>query len=173
MTIRWTTVGLALTLGCGGSSTPTSTPTPTPAPTPSATFAIVSATPAAGGTISLPPTPGEGSRSPTVDFQFTYPRDLTLGVGNTNFQIALSKGGVECMATQIAYSTRLDRDDGVYVANSVARFRTTFWVQRDIAQYRCGTTFTTDQLSFNMGPNLPVSAGLPALVNTGWNFAVR
>jgi len=46
-------------------------------------------------------------------------------------------------------------------------------VQRDIAQYRCGTTFTTDQLSFNMGPNLPVSAGLPALVNTGWTFVVR
>ena len=77
------------------------------------------------------------------------------------------------MATQIAYATRLDRDDGVYVANSVARFRTNFWVQRDIAQYRCGTTFTTDQLSFNMGPSLPVSAGLPALANTGWNFVVR
>jgi hypothetical protein len=164
-------VVLTGTLACGGSSTPTSTPTP--APTPSATFTIVSATPAAGGTITLPPTPGEGSRSPTIDFQFTYPRDLTLGVGNTNFEVALSKGGVECMATQIAYSTRLDRDDGVYVANSVARFRTGFWVQRDIAQYRCGTTFTTDQLSFNMGPNLPVSAGLPALVNTGWSFVVR
>ena len=135
MTIRWTAAVLTLTLACGGSSTPTSAPTPAPTPTPSATFTIVGATPAAGGTVSLPPTPGEGSRSPTVDFQFTYPRDLTLGVGNTNFQVALSKGSVECMATQIAYSTRLDRDDGVYVANSVARFRTGFWVQRDIAQY--------------------------------------
>jgi hypothetical protein len=172
----WTAVALALTLGCGGSySTPTSTPTPSPtaSPTPSATFTLVGATPAAGASISLPTSPGEGSLSPTLEFQFTYPRDLTLGVGNTNFQVGLSRGGTECMATQIAYATRLDRDDGVYVANSVARFRTGFWVMRDIAQYRCGAAFTTDQVSFNLGPNLPVSAGLPALVNTGWSFVVR
>ena len=50
---------------------------------------------------------------------------------------------------------------------------TGFWVMRDIAQYRCGASFTTDQVSFNLGPNLPVSAGLPGLVNTGWSFVVR
>lgn len=166
---------LALTLGCGRSTTPTpaATPTPTPSPTTSATFTILSATPAAGAAITLPATPGEGLRTPTLEFAFTYPRDLTLGVGVTNFQVALLRNGTECMATQIAYSTRLDRSDGVYVANSTARFRTGFWVMRDIAQYRCGTSFTTDQVAFNMGPNLPVTAGLPAAVNTGWSFAVR
>jgi hypothetical protein len=170
-----TAIALLLTVGCGGStmSTPAPAPTPTAALTPSATFAILSTTPAAGGSIPLPSSPGGGSLSPTIDFQFTYPADLTLGVGRTNFQVALSRGGTECMATQIAYATRLDRDDGIYVANSVARFRTGFWVMRDIAAYRCGTSFTTDQVSFNMGPNLPISAGLPAVANTGWNFAVR
>jgi hypothetical protein len=123
----------------------------------------------------LPLTPGEGLTSPTIDFQFSYPRDLTLGVGRTNFQVALLDrvSGTECMATQIAYATRLDRDDGVYVANSIARFRTGFWVLRDIAQYRCGTSFTTGQVTFNLGPDLPLAAGLPATVNTGWTFAVR
>jgi hypothetical protein len=168
----WTSVALALLVGCGSSTTPTPTPSPSPS-VPRASFTILSATPAAGGTISLPPTPGEGSRSPTLEFEFTYPRDLTLAVGNTNFQVALSRGGTECLATQIAYSTRLDRSDGVYVANSAARFRTGFWVLRDIPQYRCGTSFTTDQVTFNMGPNLPVGDGLPAVVNTGWSFAVR
>ena len=105
--------------------------------------------------------------------EFTYPRDLTLGVGNTNFQVALLRGGTECMATQIAYATRLDRNDAVYVANSTARFRTGFWVMRDIAQYRCGTAFTTDQVTFNMGPNLPFTGGLPATVNTSWSFVVQ
>jgi hypothetical protein len=164
---------LALTLGCGSSTSPT--PAPTPTPTPTATFTIVSATPAAGSTISLPVSPGDGSLSPTLEFTFTYPQDLTLGVGRTNFQVALLRAGTgtECMATQIAYSTRLDRNDGVYVANSVARFRTGFWVIRDIPQHRCGTTFTTDQVVLNLGPNLPFTGGLPAVVNTGWNFVVR
>jgi hypothetical protein len=168
---------LAMILGCGGYTTPIPAATPTPSPTPTpltpATFTILSATPAAGGSISLPTSPGEGSRSPTLEFQFTYPRDLTLGVGNTNFQVSLLRSGTECMATQIAYSTRLDRNDGVYVANSAARFRTGFWVMRDIAQYRCGASFTTDQVAFNLGPDLSFTGGLPAVVNTGWSFVVR
>ena len=168
-------IALAVTPGCGGATA--STPAaPTATPTPSASFTILSATPAAGSTIILPLTPGEGLTSPTIDFQFSYPRDLTLGVGRTNFQVALLDrvSGTECMATQIAYATRLDRSDGVYVANSSARFRTGFWVLRDIAQYRCGTSFTTGQVTFNLGPDLPAAAaGLPATVNTGWTFAVR
>jgi hypothetical protein len=70
-------------------------------------------------------------------------------------------------------SLRLDRNDAVYVANSTARFRTGFWVMRDIAQYRCGTAFTTDQVAFTMGPNLSFTVGLPATVNTGWSFMVQ
>jgi hypothetical protein len=156
----------AATLACGGS---TSTPTPSPTPTPTAlgTFAILSASPAAGGSITLPVSPGDGVRSPTLEFQFTSPRDLTLGVGNTNFQVALRRAGTECLATQIAYSTRLDRNDGVYVANSAARFRTGFWVIRDIAAHRCGLAFTTDQVVFNLGQDFETT------VNTGWSFVVR
>src|SRR4029077_958421 len=105
---------------------------------------------------------------------FTYPGDLTLGVGRTNFQVALLRSDVvECMATQIAYATRLDRNDGVYVANSTARFRTGVWVIRDIPRYRCGTSFTTAQVRFDLGPELPFNSGLPGTANTGWNFVVR
>ena len=165
-------VALLLTLGCGGSTTPT--PAPTPTPTPAATFTILSATPGAGGTIPLPVSPGDGSRSPEIEFQFTYPGDLTLGVGRTNFQVALlNSDNTECMATQIAYSTRLDRNDGAYVANSTARFRTGFWVIRDIPRYRCGTSFTTDKVRFDLGPDLPFNPGIPTIVNTGWSFVVR
>ena len=167
-------IALAVIPGCGGSTT--STPaTPTPTPTPAASFTILNATPAAGATITLPLTPGEGLTSPIIDFQFSYPQDLTLGVGRTNFQVALLDrvSGTECMATQIAYARRLDRSDGVYLANATARVRTGFGVRRDIAQYRCGTSFTTGQVTFNLGPDLPTSAGLPATVNTGWTFAVR
>jgi hypothetical protein len=166
------TAALCLTLGCGGSTTPTAAPTPA---IPPATFTIVSATPAAGTSISLPVNPGAGSRTPTIEFQFTYPQDLTLGVGNTNFQVALlqSGTGTECMATQIAYSTRLDRSDNVYLANSAARFRTGFWVMRDIPQYRCGASFTTDKVVFNLGQGLSFTGGLPATVNTGWAFVVQ
>jgi hypothetical protein len=163
-------VAVAPTLACGD-STPAA---PTPSHTPLATFTIVSATPAAGTTIPLPISPGDGSRSPVIDFQFTYPADLTLGVGRTNFQVALlNSDNTECMATQIAYSTRLDRNDGVYVANSTARFRTGFWVMRDIPRYRCGTSFTTDKVRFDLGPDLPFTGGLPGMVNTGWSFVVR
>lgn len=164
---------LTLGVGCGGYTAPT--PAPTPTPTPLATFTIVSATPAAGSTISLPVSPGDGSLSPALEFTFSYPQDLTLGVGRTNFQVALLRAGTgtECMATQIAYSARLDRNDGVYVANSVARFRTGFWVMRDIPQYRCGTSFTTDRVVFTLGPDLPFNPGLPGAANTGWNFVVR
>jgi ABC-type transport system substrate-binding protein len=171
----WSAIALALTLGCGGSTSVTAPPSPAPSasPTPSATFAIVSAQPAAGSSIVLPSTPGEGTLAPTLEFQFTYPRDLTLGVGRTNFQVGLVRSGTECLATQIAYATRLDRADGVYVAGSVARFRTGTWVIRDPAQFRCGTAFTTEQVVFNLGPDLPVSAGLPAVVTMGWSFAVR
>ena len=166
-------LALALTVACGDSTDPT--PAPTPVPTPSVTFTIVRVMPTAGSTILLPLDPGFGARSPTIEFEFTYPQDLTLGVGGTNFQVALvrSGSGTECMATQIAYATRLDRNDAVYVANSTARFRTGFWVMRDIAQYRCGTAFTTDRVVFNLGPNLPFTVGLPATVNMSWNFEVR
>lgn len=165
-------VALALTLGCGG-STP-GTPAPVVTPTPSATFTILSATPAADGTILLPTSPGDGSTSPALEFQFTYPGDLTLGVGRTNFQIALLRSdSTECLATQIAYSTRLDRNDGVYVANSTARFRTGFWVIRDIPRYRCGTSFSTDKVRFDLGPDLPFNSGIPTIVNIGWSFVVR
>ena|SRR5687767_7615112 len=164
---KMSAVLVAATLGCGGSSSPTTSPTPAPTPTPLGTFAILSATPAAGGSITLPVAPGDGVRSPTLEFQFTTPRDLTLGVGNTNFQVALRRAGTECQATQIAYSTRLDRNDGVYLANSVARFRTGFWVIRDIPAHRCGTSFTTDQVVFNLGQDFETT------VNMGWSFVVR
>jgi hypothetical protein len=164
---------LALGPGCGSPSQNTPAPSPSSPDTTTASFSVVSMTPAAGGAIALPLTPGEGVRSPTLEFVFTYPADLTLGVGATNFQVGLLRNGTECLATQIAYSTRLDRTDGVYVARSQARFRTGFWVLRDIDQYRCGTSFTTDQVTFNLGPSIPISQGLPAVVNTGWSFAVR
>lgn len=165
-----TAFALALTVGCGGSTTPA----PTPTPTPSATFTILSATPAAGASIPLPVSTGDGSLSPQLEFQFTYPGDLTLGVGRTNVQVSLlNSDSTECMATQIAYSTRLDRNDGVDVANSTARFRTGFWVLRDMFRYRCGTSFTTDKVRFDLGPDLPFNPGIPTIVNTGWTFAVR
>jgi hypothetical protein len=54
---------------------------------------------------------------PIIQFQFTYPRDLTLGRGHTNFVLGLTSNGTECLATQLDVATRLDRDDGVYIAN--------------------------------------------------------
>jgi hypothetical protein len=90
-----------------------------------------------------------------------------------DYVLALNSDNTECMATQIAYSTRLDRNDGVYVANSTARFRTGFWVIRDIPRYRCGTSFTTDKVRFDLGPDLPFNPGIPTIVNTGWSFVVR
>jgi hypothetical protein len=174
-----TAVALALTLGCGASKTPaTATPEPTPTPLPVivvrlATFRVLSATPAAGGGISLPASPSDGSSSPAIEFEFTYPRDLTLGVRNTNFQVSLVSEGRECLATQIAYATRLDRSDGVYVANSAARFRTSSWVIRDFDRHRCGTRFATDQIVFDLGPDIPSDIGIPVVVRTGWTFVVR
>src|SRR5450432_3783581 len=162
-----TRIAFALVLAVGPACSSPSQNSPAPSPTSpdntTASFSIVSASPAAGQALTLPATPGEGLRGPTLEFVFTYPADLTLGVGNTNFQVALLRNGTECMATQIAYSTRLDRNDGVYVALSQARFRTGFWVIRDIDQYRCGTSFTTDQVTFNLGPSVPISRGLPAV----------
>ena len=53
----------------------------------------------------LVPRPFDLSRSPVVEFQFTYPADLTLGIGagQTNF-LALLRESTVCLETRIPFA---------------------------------------------------------------------
>jgi hypothetical protein len=171
-----TVVALTLCLGWGCDYTPNAPstkaspngPVQVIAPAPAfATFSVLSAfPPEAAVQLRLPLDRNEDFPWPIIQFQFTYPRDLTLGRGHTNFVLGLTSNGTECLATQLDVATRLDRDDGVYIANSVARFRTGMWAIRG---RDCGLSFRTDRVTFNMGP-LPVAAGLPLYRDIVWFF---
>jgi hypothetical protein len=93
----------------------------------------------------------------------------------------LRRRGFECLGTDIGYATRLDigyatrldRDDSVYVANSVARFRTGVWERRDHA-VRCGfPSFPTDEVWFELGPNVPGIGATSMFVYMDWNFVLQ
>jgi hypothetical protein len=147
---------------------PNQTPLPGPVP-PSAPFRIVLATPEETSTIKLPSDPSEKLRRPILDFEFRYPQALTLDNAHANIQVSLRSRGLDCLWTDLGYATRLDRDDSVYVANSVARFRTGPWQQRNQGTRPCALdAFTTDQLVFHL-TTTPGSAA-PFTLFTGWNF---
>jgi hypothetical protein len=173
-----TAAALTLCLGWGCDYTPnapTTSTTPSPGsvqvnpvgPATLATFAILNVFPPQAIQLFLPLDRSEEYPRPNIEFQFTYPRDLSLGVRQTNFVLGLTSNGTECLATEFANATRLDSNDGVYIANSVARFRTGRWVIRG---NQCGARFRTDRVTFNMGP-LPVAAGLPLYQDAVWFFA--
>jgi hypothetical protein len=173
---------LALTLGWGCDYTPDPIPAPSPSPPAtdhpvivifipdSVTFRFLTASPTPGGTIPLRSSPGQ-SLSPTIEFYFSYPHDLTLGEQGTDFQVSLLRDGAGCMVTRMAQATRLDRDDGVYLANSKAQFRTGVWTVRSVGECGCGPAFTTDAISLDLWP-LPDS-GFAQRLYVGWSFAVR
>jgi hypothetical protein len=158
---------------------PTQTPlpvVPSPAPRPlppgltAGPIRIVAVEPEANSVIRLPPDFSEGTRSLALEFEFVWPQSLTLDNRRTNIQLALSGPLGECLGTDLGYATRLDRGDSVYVANSVARFRTGTWFRRDVQFLECGFSFKTDRVKFTVGPGLPTIDAASYFVSLGWNF---
>jgi hypothetical protein len=151
--------------------------TPSPAPTdgssPLGRVRIVATTPEAGGTILVSRDASVRTRRPIIDFEFTYPQSLTLDNAHTNIQLLLVDRGVGCLMTDLGYATRLDRDDAVYVANSVARFRTGPWVSR-VSPSRCGpgSSFSTQMVWYAVGSD-PDREGYDGYVFMDWNFVVQ
>ena len=150
---------------------PSQTPNPivSAVPVPSSPpFKIVLATPQDTSTIRLPIDPSENLRRPILEFEFTYPQSLTLDDAHTDIVIELQSRGFECMGTALRYATRLDRDDSVYLANSVARFRTGLWRRRNPNSGCAPNAFTTDQVVFVLWAT--PAQGQVYGVPMGWNF---
>ena len=148
-------------------------PSPVPGDTnPAGPIKIVATTPAPGETIAISGNPSQRTRRPIIDFEFTSPQSLTLDNAHTNIQLLLVSRGLGCLTTDLGYATRLDRNDTVYVANSVARFRTGDWVWR-ISPVRCGgSSFSTQFVFYAVGETEPDQA-YDGQVETGWTFVVR
>jgi hypothetical protein len=195
-----TAIALILTIGWGCDYTPG--PTPASSPSPSSTesqgqqpivivpipnpgldvppgpstsvFKIVLATPPVDATINLPASPVAPVHRPTLDFEFKYPQNLTLDDDFTNIEITLLRNNTQCLGTDLGHSIRLDREDKVYVANSVALFRTGTW-RRGFGP-SCvgrGNTFTTDQVRFTLTPNVSRTGQTSVSIPMEWNFVVR
>jgi hypothetical protein len=151
-------------------------PSPTPRPVPPGgvvafgPFKMVVIEPAANSLIKLPRDFFEGTRSLALEFEFIWAEPLTLDNRRTNIQISLLGPRGECLGTDLGYATRLDRGDSVYVANSVARFRTGTWFRRDLTYGECGFSFSTDHVRFKLGPNVPALGDVSYTVSMGWDF---
>jgi hypothetical protein len=149
---------------------PTVTPIPTisPVPVPSSAFKIVLATPEDTSIIRLPSDPSVKVPRPILEFEFTYPQSLTLDSTHTDIEIGLRSRTFECLWTDVDYITRLDRDDAVYIANTVARFRTGPWRRRNPSSGCAPNRFTTDQVAFVLWTT--PGEGTPYVVPMGWSF---
>jgi hypothetical protein len=193
-----TAIALLLTLGwgCGHAPTPTPAsspsppqqpgviiervpspdPVPGPVPAPAGTFKIVLATPAEHSTISLSSNFAAPVQRPILDFEFRYPVNLVLDDDFTNIEISLligdSGNNSECLGTDLAHAIRLDRDDKVYLANSVALFRTGAW--RRAPSGGCGdSSFTTRLVSFKLTPVVSQPRELWTFLPMEWDFVGR
>jgi hypothetical protein len=147
-------------------------PAPRPEPVPSgSTFRIVMATPAAHSTINLPDS--RTVHRPTLDFEFRYPLNLTLDDDYTNFEIELLTGAegsyAHCLRTDLGHSIRLDREDKVYLANSVALFRTGTWTGPNCSG-RVHSSFTTSTVFFNLTPDVTRPSELWTFIPMEWTF---
>jgi len=135
---------------------------------------IVATTPAADETITVSRDSSARTRRPIIDFEFKSPQSLTLDNTHTNIQLLLVGQGFGCLATDLGHATRLDRDDNVYVANSVARFRTGPWEWR-VHPLTCGlgsSVFSTQYVFYAVGPNQP-DQSYGGQVTIGWHFVAR
>jgi hypothetical protein len=149
-------------------------PVPPDGPFPVGPVRIVATTPAADETITVSRDSSVRTRRPIIDFEFTSPQSLTLDNAHTNIQLLLVGQGFGCLATDLGHAMRLDRDDTVYVANSVARFRTGPWEWR-VSPLTCGLGsfhFSTQYVFYAVGPAQPDQA-YSGLAEKGWNFEVR
>jgi hypothetical protein len=154
---------------------PGQTPQPVPVPVGSS-FKIVLATPPEYSTINLTDSYFAEWHRPTLDFEFRYPVNLTLDDDFTNIEISLVLRGYDCLRTDLGHSIRLDREDKVYLANSVALFRTGIW-RRAFGGY-CAhvapTSFTTDQVQFRLTPDVSHPFQISTfLVPMQWSFDVK
>jgi hypothetical protein len=153
--------------------TPMPIPVPTGAPVPSSgPIRIVSTTPEEFGTIRFSPDRSVRPRRPIIDFELRYPQSLTLDNAHTNIRLSLVSRGRECLSTDLGYATRLDRNDTVYVANTVARFQTGPWVWL-VPPVACGGAFATEFVWYTVGPNLPAIDDYTSSVAITWNFLVQ
>jgi hypothetical protein len=161
------------------SPAPGQTPQPFPVPAGSS-FKIVLSTPPEYSTINLTDRFFAEWHRPTLDFEFQYPQNLTLDDDFTNIEIALvfvSRFDTpECLRTDLAHSIRLDREDKVYLANSVALFRTGIW-RRGFGGY-CGhvapASFITDHVQFRLTPSVSYPFQIfTYLIPMQWTFDVR
>jgi hypothetical protein len=161
-------------------ASPRPVPSPTPVPGfPGSMFAIVLATPPERSTIDLTPGFVGAMRRPILDFEFRYPQNLTLDDDFTNIEIALLGGlgndGATCLWTDLSHSLRLDRDDKVYVANSVARFRTGNW-RLTFGSY-CSrffsSSFTTSRVLFTLTPDVSQPRESFTVIPMVWTFVAR
>ena len=149
-------------------------PVPPSGPFPVGPVRIVATTPAADETITVSRDSSVRTRRPIIDFEFTSPESLTLDNAHTNIQLLLVGQGFGCLATDLGHAMRLDRDDTVYVANSVARFRTGPWEWR-VSPLTCGrgsSFFSTQYVFYAVGPSEPDQA-YSGLAEKSWNFVAR
>jgi hypothetical protein len=154
----------------GGTTTPTP---PTPPPPPSGTFAVVSSSPAFNATLTGRESDLQGISDLAVTFQMTYPESLS----SVYFSLQLWNGSVECLRSQIAYSSRLDSSPATaYAAGTTAVYRSEFFV-RDNQQPGCGTSFSTNRIRFVLQDRTQIDPGTGQLrtlyfqdVSGGWSF---
>ena len=156
-----------------GAPSPVPRPVPPRLPVTSGPFRIVAVEPEANTLIRLPQDFSERTRALTLEFEFIWPEPLTLDNSHTNIQISLLGPLGECLGTDVGYATRLDRGDSVYVANSVARFRTGSWYRRDLRLLECGFSFNTDHVKFRLGPSVPTIDEASYFFSMGWDFMTR
>jgi hypothetical protein len=153
-------------------SSPGPGPSPGQFPPAGSTFRIVMATPPEFGTINLPDHFAAVHR-PILDFEFRYPQNLTLDDDFTNIEISLLSGTAdansECLRTDLGHSIRLDREDKVYLANSVALFRTGTWVGPTCSG-RVHSSFTTSTVFFKLTPDVSRPAELWTFIPMEWTF---
>jgi len=152
--------------------------TPQPGPVSAlAMFKIVLATPSQYSTINLTASTAAAVHRPTLDFEFRFPVNLTLDDDFTNIEIALliERSNSTCLTTDLGHSIRLDRDDKVYLANSVALFRTGIWRRNFGASCArlSGSSFTTNQVLFKLTPDVAYTQEIWNFIPMQWTFVVQ
>lgn len=149
-------------------------PTPQPQPTPQGAFAVVSSSPAFGGSVTGRDSDLQGTGALQVTFHMSYSESIS----DLYFVLGLYNGSQECLRSQIGYSRRLDGSPAhAYAAGTTAAYRSEFFV-RDNQQPGCGASFTTTRIRFTLQDRRQVDPGTGQLrtlywqeVSGGWTFA--
>jgi hypothetical protein len=149
--------------GCGSQGTTPAQPT---TPSQAGSFAVVSSSPAFGGTVFGQNSDLQGTSGLTVTIQTAS----STSVSSAYFVLELLNGTTECLRTQIAYCSRTDGGaSGSYSAGEAATYRCAFFL-RDNQQPTCGAGFTTSRMRFILQARDTNSTVFTQETTGGWSF---